>query len=70
MAECVKDTATASGFLLRLLFDLIFRWLHDAVIPRERSLSECLQPAACSYADDIALAAAIGSSLELTHARL
>ena len=38
-------------------FDPIFRWLSDAVIPRNRSFPDCLQQPACAYADDSAVSA-------------
>ena len=37
--ECVKD-----AFLCTIAFETIFRWLHDAIITRSRSLPACLQP--------------------------
>ena len=38
-------------------FDPIFRWLQDAIIPRNPAGVDFLQPAQCAYADDLAVAA-------------
>ena len=40
-----------------MAFDFFFRWLPDAIIPRNLAGLEFLQPAQCAYADDIAVAA-------------
>ena len=36
---------------------LIFRWLQDAITPRNPAGLDFLQPAQCAYADDLAVAA-------------
>ena len=43
--------------LFTMAFDPISRWLHDAVIPRDFSLLEWLQPTPCANADDFAVSA-------------
>ena len=50
--------AHASGFLFAMAFDPIFRWLQDAIIPRNLAGLDFVQPAQCAYADDLAVAAA------------
>ena len=43
--------------LFAMTFDPIFRWLQEAVIPRNPGGLDLLQPAQCAYADDLAVAA-------------
>ena len=40
-----------------MAFDPIFRWLQDAIIPRNLDGQDFLQPAQCAHADDLAVAA-------------
>ena len=40
-----------------MAFDPIFRWLQEAVIPRNPDNLEFFQPTQCAYADDLAVAA-------------
>ena len=40
-----------------MAFDPIFRWLQDAIIPRNPAGLDFLQPVPCAYADDLAVAA-------------
>ena len=47
MARGVRQGCPASGF----------RWLQDAIIPRNPAGLDFLQPAQCAYADDLAVAA-------------
>ena len=56
MARGVRQGCPASGFLFAMAFDPIFRWLQDAVIPRNRDNLDFLQPAQYAYADDRATA--------------
>ena len=53
MARSARQGCPASGFLFAMAFDPIFRWLQDAIIPRNPA---GLQPAQCAYADDLAVA--------------
>ena len=53
----VRQDCPASGFLFAMAFDPFFRWLHDAIIPRNPGGLDFLQPALCAYADDLAVAA-------------
>ena len=46
----------ASGFLVTVVFDPIFRWFYDVVVPRDPSLPACLQRALCACADDFVVA--------------
>ena len=39
-----------------IAFDPIFRWLQEAIIPRNPDNLDFLQPAQCAYADDLAVA--------------
>ena len=55
MARGVRQGCLASGFLFTMAYDPIFRWLHDAVIPRDFSLAACLQPTPCAYVNDFAV---------------
>ena len=57
MARGVRQGCPASGFLFAMAFDPIFRWLQDAIIPRNPSAPDFLQPVPCAYADDFAVAA-------------
>ena len=57
MARGVRQGCLASGFLLAIAFDPIFRWLQEAIIPRNSHNLEFLQPVQCAYADDLAVAA-------------
>ena len=57
MARGVRQACPASGFLFAMAFDPIFRWLQDAIIPRNLSGLDFLKPAPCAYADDFAVAA-------------
>ena len=58
-----RQGCLASGFLFALAFDPIFRWLHDAIIPRNPADPDFLQPPPCAYADDFAVAASSFRSL-------
>ena len=53
----VKDVLPAAFFLRRLSTPSFLRWLHDAALPRDRSLPAYLQPFACAHADDYAVSA-------------
>ena len=55
MARGVRQGCPASGFLFAMAFDPIFRWLQDAIIPRNPAGLDFLQPAQCGYADDLAV---------------
>ena len=57
MDRSVGQVCPASGFLFAMAFDPIFRWLQDAIIPRNPDGLDFLQPAQCAYADDLAVAA-------------
>ena len=57
MARGVRQGCPASGFLFAMPFDPIFRWLQEAVIPRNPDGLDFLQPVQCAYADDFAVAA-------------
>ena len=57
MARRVRQGCQASGFLFAMAFDPIFRWLQDAIIPRNPASLDFPQPAQCACADDLALAA-------------
>ena len=57
MATGVRQGCPASGFLFAISFENIFRWLQEAVIPRNPVSLDFLQPAQCAYADDLAVAA-------------
>ena len=56
MARGVRQGCPASGFLFAMAFDPIFRWLQEAVIPRNPHNLDFSQPAQCAYADDLAVA--------------
>ena len=56
--------ALQGGFLFAVDFDRIFRWLHDAIIPRNPANPDFPQPSPCACADDFAVAASsFGSSM-------
>ena len=57
MARGVRQGCPASGFLIAMAFDSIFRWLQDAIIPRNPAGRDLLQPVPCAYADNLAVAA-------------
>ena len=57
MASGVRQGCPASGFLLALPFDPIFRWTQNTIIPRNPAAPDFLQPSPCAYADDFAVAA-------------
>ena len=57
MARGVRQGCLASGFLFAMAFDPIFRWVQDAIIPRNPAGLDFPQPAQCAYADDHAVAA-------------
>ena len=57
MARGVRQGCPASDFLFAMAFDPIFRWLQDAIIPRNPAGLDFLQPAQCACADDLAVAA-------------
>ena len=57
MARGARQGCPASGFLFAMAFDPIFRWLQDAIIPRNPAGLDFLQPVSCAYADDLAVAA-------------
>ena len=52
-----RQGCLASGFLLAVAFDPIFRWLHGSVIPRYPADPDFLQSVPCVLADDFAVAA-------------
>ena len=45
MARGVRQGCPASGFLIAMAFDPIFRWLQETIIPRNPDNLEVLQPA-------------------------
>ena len=57
MARGVRQGSPASGFLFAMAFDPVFRWLQDAIIPRNTTGLDFLQPVPCAYAEDFAVAA-------------
>ena len=57
MARGVRQGCPARGFLFAMAFDLIFRWLQDAIIQRNLAGLDFLQPVPCAFADDLAVAA-------------
>ena len=57
MVRGVTPGCPASGFLFAMAFDPIVRCLQDAIIPRNPSSLDFLQPVPCAYADDLAVAA-------------
>ena len=44
MARGVRQGCPASGFIFAMAFDRIFRWIHDAIIPRNPAAPDFLQP--------------------------
>ena len=56
-ARCVRQGCLAIGFLFAMVFDPIFQWLHDSIIPRNPAAPDFLQPSPCAEADDFAAAA-------------
>ena len=50
MARGLRQGCPASGFLLAI----IFRWLQEAVLPRNPDGLDFLQPVECAHADDFA----------------
>ena len=50
MARGVREGCLASGFLFAMSFDPIFRWLQDAIIPRNLAGLYFFQPGPCAYA--------------------
>ena len=56
-ARGVRQGCPASGFLFAMAFDPIFRWLQDAIIPRNPAGLDFLQQAKCAHADHLAVAA-------------
>ena len=57
LARGVRQGCPASGFLFAMAFDPIFRWLQEAVIPRNLDDLDFLQKAQCACADDLAVSA-------------
>ena len=57
MAWGVKQGCPASGLLFAMACDPIFHWLQDAIVPRNPTDLDFVQPAQSAYADDIAVAA-------------
>ena len=57
MARSVRQGCQASGFLFAMAFDPIFRWLQDAIIPRNPPGLDFLQQVPCAGADDFEVAA-------------
>ena len=57
MARGVRQGCPASCFFFTLVFDPVFRWLQDVVIPRNPDNLVFVQPTQCAYADDLAVAA-------------
>ena len=56
VARGARQGCPASGFLFAMAFDPIFRWLQESIIPRILDNWKFLQPAQCTYADDLAVA--------------
>ena len=56
MARGVRQVVQRVVSFLRWLFDPIFRWLYEDVIPRNPGNLEFLQPTQRAYADDLAVA--------------
>ena len=57
MARGVRQGCPGSVFLFAMAFDPIFRWLQDAIIPRNPAGMVFVQSAQCAYADDLMVAA-------------
>ena len=57
MARDVRHGCPVSGVPFTMAFDSIFTWLHDAVTPRDLTLSAWLQPIPCAHDGDFADAA-------------
>ena len=53
----VRQGCPASGFLIAMAFDPIFRCLHGSIVPRNPGVPEFLHPVPRAYADDFAVAA-------------
>ena len=63
-ARGVRQGCPASGFLFAMAFDPIFRWLQDAIIPRNPAGLDVLQPVPFACADDFAVTASSISTLD------
>ena len=57
LARGGRQGCPGSGILFAMAFDPIFRWLQNAIIPRNPAGLDFLQPAQCAYADDLTVAA-------------
>ena len=57
MARGVRQGCPLSGFLFAMAFDAIFRWLQDAIIPRNPAGLDFPQPTQCAYDVDLAVVA-------------
>ena len=63
MARRARQFCLASGFLLAMALDPIFRCLQETIIPRNPDNLEFLQLARGAYADDLALASSSSRGL-------
>ena len=52
MERYVRQGCLASGFLVTMAFDPIFRWLNDTVLSKDLSPPAWLQPTPCACAED------------------
>ena len=52
MERNVRQGCLASGFLVTMAFDPIFRWLNDTVLSKDLSPPAWLQPTPCACAED------------------
>ena len=52
LRESVQQGCTTSDFLLTMVCDPIFWWIHDTALPNGHSLPTGLPPSACTFADD------------------